>query len=357
MAATFYPGSAIRAQDLNNNFEQLQLAIQEGRCKVPDWLFDFLDKYYWNKLDETTYTTSTWATEATDDFIPTTGATQQDLLQRWDKRTETTYIGANWVQESNDANVPTTGAVETELSQRWDKRTETTYSSSDWESTANDLHVPTTKAVDDYVDPLIEDLDEKKVNQSDVVTEAQQNAGLWVKGSDLNTDKKVPSTSATSQRLDGFFQDATPPSVTYRVPGLRWFDDNSVIDYVWDQQAGTWINAMKAGPQGLQGPEGTYSTISSPTQPTQRNNGTALQQGDVWFNTTTGELLVYYNDGSSIQWVGVVSGVPGPPGKDGTDGTDGTDGAAATIEVGTTTTGAPGTDAAVSNSGTTSAAV
>ena len=31
---TFYPGSSIRAQDLNDNFEQLLHAIQEGWCRV-----------------------------------------------------------------------------------------------------------------------------------------------------------------------------------------------------------------------------------------------------------------------------------------------------------------------------------
>jgi hypothetical protein len=52
LSATFYPGSAIRAQDLNNNFEQLQFAIQESRCKVPDWLFDYLEENYWNKFED-----------------------------------------------------------------------------------------------------------------------------------------------------------------------------------------------------------------------------------------------------------------------------------------------------------------
>ncbi len=52
LSATFYPGSAIRAQDLNDNFEQLQLAIQEGRCQVPDWLYDYLDDNYWNKYED-----------------------------------------------------------------------------------------------------------------------------------------------------------------------------------------------------------------------------------------------------------------------------------------------------------------
>lgn len=46
-----------------------------------------------------------------------------------------------------------------------------------------------------------------------------------------------------------------------------------------------------------------------------------------------------------------------PRGADGQDGQDGQDGAAATIAVGTTTTGNPGTNASVTNSGTSSAAV
>ena len=50
-------------------------------------------------------------------------------------------------------------------------------------------------------------------------------------------------------------------------------------------------------------------------------------------------------------------GEQGPPGEDGADGADGAPGAAATVVVGSTTTGTPGTDAAVTNSGTASAAV
>lgn len=32
LSATFYPGTPIKAQDLNDNFEQLQFAIEEARC-------------------------------------------------------------------------------------------------------------------------------------------------------------------------------------------------------------------------------------------------------------------------------------------------------------------------------------
>jgi hypothetical protein len=50
----------------------------------------------------------------------------------------------------------------------------------------------------------------------------------------------------------------------------------------------------------------------------------------LWFNSETGELLIYYNDGSSSQWVDASSGTQGPqgdPGLNGTNGTNGTDGA------------------------------
>ena len=42
MIATFYPGSSIRAQDLNDDFDQLRLAIQEGKCDLEDFKTTFL---------------------------------------------------------------------------------------------------------------------------------------------------------------------------------------------------------------------------------------------------------------------------------------------------------------------------
>ena len=53
MEAEFYPGSSIRAQDLNDNFDQLRLAIEEGRCQVPEAVFKLLSDQYWNKTTDT----------------------------------------------------------------------------------------------------------------------------------------------------------------------------------------------------------------------------------------------------------------------------------------------------------------
>ena len=58
--AVLNPASAIRAHDLNNNFEQLKLAIEENRCFVPPSTKKYLQYNYWNKTpaDKTVRTDS-----------------------------------------------------------------------------------------------------------------------------------------------------------------------------------------------------------------------------------------------------------------------------------------------------------
>lgn len=69
-----------------------------------------------------------------------------------------------------------------------------------------------------------------------------------------------------------------------------------------------------AGSDGLDGAQGTY-TVSS-TEPT------SPQDGEVWFNSTTGGSLIYYNDGDTSQWVeiGGSQGLQGPQGIQGPQG-------------------------------------
>lgn len=107
---------------------------------------------------------------------------------------------------------------------------------------------------------------------------------------------------------------------------------------------------------------------------------TGAESGDYWLRTDTdhyGDVDTY--DGSSWSNVGTFAGRDGQDGQDGetptidsvskhwiigqtdtgvvAEGQDGADGQAATIAVGTVTTGAAGTNASVTNSGTSSAAV
>ena len=290
LIAMFYPGSSIRAQDLNDNFEQLKLAIEEGRCLVED-LDKEVQDFYWNKLGDTTY--------------------------------------------SND----------------------------DWDDEADDLHVPTTGAVQNRL--------ELKVDKAAIVNQTQQENAQWInsrydfnRSNQNNTDNQIPSTAASSERWDNYMQDATPADQGYRIPGKTWIDTDDMARWVWDPQGETWILVAREGPVGPRGPEGTANTIVSDTPPINRNetneagNPVPIKDGDFWFDTTTGRLFVAYTDpdcDTGRQWVAPFTG--GPRGEKGEPGEPGEDGISTTVDVGTTTTGDPGTNAAVSNSGTTSAAV
>jgi hypothetical protein len=71
MRATFYPGSSIRAQDLNSNFDQLRDALQESRCDL-DNVEIWVDERFWNKTTDTVSSTETWVSD--DAHIATTAA-------------------------------------------------------------------------------------------------------------------------------------------------------------------------------------------------------------------------------------------------------------------------------------------
>jgi hypothetical protein len=54
------------------------------------------------------------------------------------------------------------------------------------------------------------------------------------------------------------------------------------------------------GPQGVQGPSGPTSGATVTAQPTPPGSPVDSQ---LWWNSTTGQLMIYYNDGNTRQWV------------------------------------------------------
>jgi len=74
------------------------------------------------------------------------------------------------------------------------------------------------------------------------------------------------------------------------------------------------------GPTGSQGVSGAISFTSSTTAPA------GATYGDMWFNTTSGNIFVYITDGTSSYWVEPF-GPQGATGANGTSGTNGTNGA------------------------------
>lgn len=92
----------------------------------------------------------------------------------------------------------------------------------------------------------------------------------------------------------------------------------------------------------------------------------AAMVDDVYINTNTFEhytCIAVSSTTSTWQYEGTskgaqgIQGVPGKDGVDGKNGTDGIDGKAATIQIGTVTTGAAGSQASVTNVGTENAAI
>lgn len=86
------------------------------------------------------------------------------------------------------------------------------------------------------------------------------------------------------------------------------------VTYTYNSTKGVWKDTAVGTPPAP-------SVTSSDTAPA---NPSA---GDLWYRTDDSTLYVYYNDGSSSQWVGV-SGPSGPAGVDGATGADGADGSA-----------------------------
>ena len=90
-------------------------------------------------------------------------------------------------------------------------------------------------------------------------------------------------------------------------------DTHTFNGVTWTWDGSTW----KADPSSVSGASVTVSD-NPPTSPTPEN-------GDLWWESDTGLLKVYYTDGDSNQWVDAShgSGAPGPTGPAGPPGAAG----------------------------------
>jgi len=109
--------------------------------------------------------------------------------------------------------------------------------------------------------------------------------------------------------------DTPPPSPAI---GDAWWDSVGGQLYIWfnDGSSSQWVAATnRPGAQGEAGPPGGNIHVGDlpPNYPV---------VGDAWFDSSVGELFVWYDDGSSAQWVVAhnqpgrdgARGPPGPPG-------------------------------------------
>jgi len=93
------------------------------------------------------------------------------------------------------------------------------------------------------------------------------------------------------------------------VEGQMWFNSTEAALYFYynDGSSAQWVSV--SGPAGPYGPPGqVHMGISSPAAPA---------SGEMWYDTETNDFSLYYEDGTSNQWITV----SGPKGDDGADAT------------------------------------
>lgn len=295
--ALFNPGSAIRSDDLNKNFEQLRYAVQESNCQgIPDDVDQYLKDYYWDNFDDTVYSTETWV--SSDAKIATTAA----MDQRFQDEATETYTKAELAADNNvipddDVALPTTGAVkdyvdhviETDVlvnstgleksatggqvtlgiaqgSVDLDRIKPSDIITSSEANPNDDVTIATTAKIDDMIDEALTNdisgadgvvvldgndgtiaigllnnsIDLDKIKDDDKITYAEQNAG-----SPSPADTNIFTASAAAQRFDTLVQTGTPSGSDYEV-GKTWLqnDDDQTLK-IWNGSA--WLSVASGG--------------------------------------------------------------------------------------------------------------
>lgn len=82
-------------------------------------------------------------------------------------------------------------------------------------------------------------------------------------------------------------------------------------------------SAGSAGSDGATGATGP----TGPTPPTASSPPSSPNDGDLWWDSDSGDLYIYYDDGDSSQWVSATAAIKGPEGTQGATGATGITGA------------------------------
>ena len=119
---------------------------------------------------------------------------------------------------------------------------------------------------------------------------------------------------------------ATPAGAVHQWDGKAWVTSGSTEGCgvsVVDDNRGPPGPAGAPGPPGATGATGSNVIISDTPPPNPAPS-------DLWFEIDSGSLAIYYNDGDSAQWV-EIGGEPGPAGPPGATGATGVTGPGVTV--------------------------
>ena len=319
LKAEFFPGHPVRAEDLNDNFTQLQMGLEDAKCSIEELKEDVSDNN-WNNHSQTIKCEDPW--ESDDEHIATTCAQDKRFWNQIDVDSLDDF-GETVTSESErflytDNAVATTRAIEDRF---WNnvKDSDSTYTTSNWQQHAAspNSYVPTTGAVEKRISDFITDDD----LHSHIVTGDMQRNGLW--DEDVTDDDHFPSTDASVERHDTWYsdnhlaigsnslinprhgnhggpdnnEDIDPGDqniVNYIQPGKFWVNTQTQRLAYWNDQ-GYWVH-VAAMPANDAPP--VYVSDQEPT-------GSFIEEGDLWWNKADGTLYVRYcpDPSGSCQWV------------------------------------------------------
>jgi hypothetical protein len=198
--ALFNPGSAIRSDDLNRNFEQLRYAIQESNCQgITEDVYQYLLDNYWDRFDNTVYSTDTWVSD--DTKIATTQSIDQRIDNKIDDALTIDIDGSDGITITDDT--PSGGQIVVGIG-------------------AGSV-----------------DLD--RIKDEDILTYTEQEAGApsW------DSDGRIPTTYAAARRFDTLVQPSTPVGSNWSV-GKTWLQNTADLTLsVWNGSA--WLGVASGG--------------------------------------------------------------------------------------------------------------
>ena len=214
LKATFFAGSSIRSQDLNDNFEQNNFAVQEIK-----------DQYVTQENGSFSTNVDMNDNRITDmaDPVDAKDAVNKQYLEAetWDNDTETIKSGETW--SSVDTQVATTAAIENRVSAKIDTALE------------NDVLVDATGLNKSGSGGQVtlgisaNSVDFDRIKNSDIINNAEQDAQ-----SPAPTDNNIFTALAAKTRHDALVQTGTPAGTTFQTGKLWYQNDNDQTLHMWD---------------------------------------------------------------------------------------------------------------------------
>ena len=282
LKATFFPGSAVKAEDLNDNFTQNNFAVEEIRESTWDidtetiksnetWVSSdsqiattaAMDQRFQDEATETIESTETWVSD--NDRVPTTAAAdaRSTVLINAAVTTAISVDGTGLTVDQSSGNSAEfgIGAGSVDL----DRINPANIITSAEANPNDDNTIATTAKIDDMIDAAITgdiavdstgltltddgdgtitmgigagSVDLDRIKDDDIITYAEQDAG-----SPAPADTNIFTASAAARRFDTLVQLATPTGSNWEV-GKTWLqNDDDLTVSIWNGSAWTAVSS------------------------------------------------------------------------------------------------------------------